>query len=201
MFALGRRASLPSKTNINAVYGYLEHLGRQPTADAPWHKPQTVGYCTSQATISFLKDNLDERSYKTLKIYFRSKILFEVIEQMTPEEATPGAAPATPSMGGTTTAMPDNLLSKLQLFAAADAKSRRDLARLNALDMDHATQLDPESPAERPKSQKKRAWFGAKTQENQASLPRFLTTANVHTVRKKVNAYASELLARRLQDG
>ena len=201
LFALGRRASLALKTNINAVYRYLEQLGRRPTADAPWHKPQTVGNCTWKATTSFLKDNLDERSYRTFKTYFRSRILFEAIEQMTPEGATPGAAPATPFMGETTTAMPGNRLGKLQLFAAADAKCRRDLARLNALDSDHATQLDTEPPAERPKSQKKRAWFGAKTQKNQASLPRFLTTAYVHTVRKEVNAYASELLARRLQDG
>lgn len=89
LFALACRVSLSLKTKIDAVYGYLEQLGRRPAADAPWHKPQTVGNCTWKATTSFLKDNLDERSYRTFKTYYRSRILFEAIEQMNPEGPMP----------------------------------------------------------------------------------------------------------------
>lgn len=201
LFALAYRPSLPLKQNLLAVYEYLEQLGRRPASDAPWNKPQTVGNCTRKSTTSFLKYNLDELSYRTFKTYYRSRILFEAIEQMTPEGFLPSSAPAMPSLDQTEAAMPHGRHSKLQLFAAADAKFRRDLARLDALDAGQAAQIGPKPAVSRPRLPKIRRWFGAKKQKHQSGLPRFLTTAYVQSVREQVNAYASELLARRLQDG
>lgn len=188
-------------TNFEEFYRYLASLGSPSLEQARWNKPQTVGNCTWKSITAYIRSHVDEFTYRNFKTYYRSRILNEAIEQMTPDGPMPyQEIPVRAADKRRKPPEPSERLSKRDLFALADAKVRRDFDRLQALQANPTATPMPHDGAPAPKRRRlARLWPSAHNNTSEPDNSYWVTRFVTHD-RNQVNTFASEEMIRRLEE-